>query len=250
MMRRSASRSMRPASLTSSRPLISSTPTLSRPTVGRSMSNRTRAMAAPMIAKSTSCWASAPMVAPTSSTMLSPRMVGQIAGNGRAVDVRHRAQAELRHRHQRAGIAGRNADIGLAVLDRFDRLPHGGFPAALTQRLAGLVVHRNGNVAMGEGGNRLDARQACQHRLDRLGFAEQQEADVGTALHDLLQGGQDDGRALVAPHHINGNPDQMRILSPARAAPSASPGISAKIAISWLRTTGKTAQPAAFTGFP
>ena len=35
-------------------PLISSTPTLSRPTVGRSMSNTARAMAAPMMAKSTS----------------------------------------------------------------------------------------------------------------------------------------------------------------------------------------------------
>ena len=38
-----------------------------------------RAMAAPMIAMSTRCMASAPIVAPTSSTMLSPRSVGHRA---------------------------------------------------------------------------------------------------------------------------------------------------------------------------
>ena len=38
-----------------------------------------RAMAAPMIAMSTRCPASAPIVAPTSSTMLSPRRVGHMA---------------------------------------------------------------------------------------------------------------------------------------------------------------------------
>ncbi len=36
-------------------------------------------MAAPRMAKSISWWASAPIVAPTSSTTLSPRSVGQIA---------------------------------------------------------------------------------------------------------------------------------------------------------------------------
>ena len=36
-------------------------------------------MAPPMTAKSKSCWASAPMVAPTSSTTLSPRIVGHSA---------------------------------------------------------------------------------------------------------------------------------------------------------------------------
>ncbi len=38
-----------------------------------------RAIAEPMIAMSTRCWASAPIVAPTSSTMERPRSVGQIA---------------------------------------------------------------------------------------------------------------------------------------------------------------------------
>ncbi len=76
---KAVSRSTRPAALTSSRPLISSTPTLRRPTVGLSMSNTMRAIAAPMIARSIRCWASAPIVAPTSSTIDSPRSVGHIA---------------------------------------------------------------------------------------------------------------------------------------------------------------------------
>ena len=59
-------------------PLISSVPTLRSPTVGRSRSNTMRAMAEPMIAMSTRWPASAPIVAPTSSTMLSPRMVGHM----------------------------------------------------------------------------------------------------------------------------------------------------------------------------
>ncbi len=70
---------MRPAALISSRPLISSTPMLSNPTVGRSIESTILAMAAPMIARSTRCWASAPMLAPTSSTMDLPRVVGHMA---------------------------------------------------------------------------------------------------------------------------------------------------------------------------
>ena len=48
-------------------------------------------MAPPIRAKSRSCWASAPIVAPTSSTMLSPRSVGQmpaIAGRSMVAMVR------------------------------------------------------------------------------------------------------------------------------------------------------------------
>src|SRR5215467_13929968 len=70
---------MRPASRTSSSPLTSSAPIFRRPTVGRSRSNSTRAMALPMTARSTRCLASAPIVAPTSRTIDSPRKVGHNA---------------------------------------------------------------------------------------------------------------------------------------------------------------------------
>ena len=60
-------------------PLISSTPILSNPTVGRSMARTIRAIAEPMTARSTRCRASAPMVAPRSRTIDLPRIVGHVA---------------------------------------------------------------------------------------------------------------------------------------------------------------------------
>ena len=51
------------------------------------------------------------------------------------------SQVEFGHRHQRAGIAGRDRDVGVALLDGVDGEPHRGLPAALAQRLARLVVH-------------------------------------------------------------------------------------------------------------
>ena len=72
-----------------------------------------RAMAAPITAKSTSMRASAPIVAPTSSTMLSPFSVGQIAAiAGRSMPGSAFRQ-KRRHRHQRAGVAGRDGRVGL-----------------------------------------------------------------------------------------------------------------------------------------
>ena len=63
----------------------------------------------------------------------------------RAVDALQHAQAESRHRHQRAGIAGGDRDIGLALFDGVDRLPHRRHLAAAAQRLARLVVHADGD---------------------------------------------------------------------------------------------------------
>ena len=71
-------RSNSAASRISSPPLISSTPILSRPTVGRSRPNNTRAIALPITASAIKWCASPPMVAPTSSITESPRMVGHI----------------------------------------------------------------------------------------------------------------------------------------------------------------------------
>ena len=130
-------------------PLISSTPILSSPTVGRSIPNRKRAIASPIIAKSTSCSASAPIVAPTSSTMLSLRRVGQMAAiAGRSMPAMV-LQAEARHRHEGAGIAGRNGDVGLAVASPPRSTCHiDAFPRPLPQRLARLVVHRHENIGV------------------------------------------------------------------------------------------------------
>ena len=101
--------------------------------------------------------ASPPMVAPRSSTTESPRIVGHTPAMRRAVDPRQRAQVEARHRHQRAGIAGGDRDIGLALLHGVDRKPHRRVLAAAAQRLARLVVHADGDVGMDDARGRLQA---------------------------------------------------------------------------------------------
>ena len=101
-----------------------------------------RAMAPPMTARSTRCGASAPIEAPTSSTIDSPRRSATAPRSPAARCPACILQIEFGHRHQRAGIAGRDRDVGFALLDRVDRKPHRGLAAALAQRLARLVVHR------------------------------------------------------------------------------------------------------------
>ena len=59
---------------------------------------------------------------------------------GRSMPSMH-LEIEARHGHQRAGIAGRDRDVGLALLDRVDGQPHRRLPAPVAQRLARLVVH-------------------------------------------------------------------------------------------------------------
>ncbi len=125
---------------TASLPFWSSEPTLRRPTVGRSRPRMARANASPITAKSTSCCASRWTLAPTSSTTLCPRLVGQnaaMAGRSRpSID----AQLKHRHRHQRAGVAGGDRDLGFLLRDALDGAPHAGVAAA-AQRLARLVFH-------------------------------------------------------------------------------------------------------------
>src|SRR5229473_2681473 len=143
---------MRPASRTSSSPLTSSTPIFRSPTVGRSRSNSTRAMALPITARSTRCLASAPIVAPTSRTIDSPRSVGH-----------------------KAAIAGRNRDIGLSLLDRVDRPPHGGFPAAMAQGLAGLIVHFYRHIGVDDARDGAQRRPIRQQRFERRPAADHDE---------------------------------------------------------------------------
>src|SRR5665213_60730 len=77
---------------TASLPFTSSAPTLRMPTVGRSRPRTARANASPITAKSTSWSASVPILAPTSSTTLCPRLVGHSAAiAGRSIFSRTRS---------------------------------------------------------------------------------------------------------------------------------------------------------------
>ena len=60
---------------------------------------------------------------------------GEQGGERGAVDPGHGAQRKLGHRHQRAGIAGRQSGVGGAVLHRVDRQP---IEVVLARRIAWL----------------------------------------------------------------------------------------------------------------
>ena len=139
---------MRPASRTGSRPFTSSTPMLSRPTLGRSRSNSTRAMALPITAMVDEMLGiGADRGAEIEHNRLAPQRRPQ-RRDRRPLDAVQRLEVEARHRHQRAGVAGGDGDIGLATLDRIDGEPHRRFPAAVAERLARLVIHADGHVGV------------------------------------------------------------------------------------------------------
>ena len=193
---------MRPASLTASTPLISSTPTLSSPTRraveieddaghGRAHHREIDEMAR----------IGADRRADIEHDALAAHGRPQ-AGDRRPVDLRHRLQAELRHRHQRAGIAGRDGDVGLAGLGRVDGAPHRGLVAAIAQGLARLVVHLHRDLGVMEGRDRLELGMGVEQRQDLLLVAEDDEARIGAALQRQRSARDDDSRAVIPAHRI------------------------------------------------
>ena len=123
-------------------------------------------------------------------------------GHCRAFNSGHCPQAELRHCHQCAGIAGGNTEIGLARLYRFNGAPHARLPAPPTQRLAGLVVHGNGYFAMDDAGNRFETRMAGQDLADRGFIAIEAKPQFRAALMCYGSTADDHGRTVVASHCI------------------------------------------------
>jgi len=124
-------------------------------------------------------------------------------GDGGAIDQRHRAQADFRHRHQRAGIAGGNRKIRLALLDRLDRLPHRGDAPAGAQRLAWFVAHFDGDVGMKNLGLAGERRVLLEQRGERRLVAVKLKGDVGPAHQRDGRRRHDDRRAVIAAHGVH-----------------------------------------------
>ena len=146
------------------------------------MSNSTRAMALPMTARLTRCCF---VGADRSADIEHDRFALQRRPqrrDRRPLDALDHLQIETRHRHQRAGIAGGDRDIGLALLHRVDGEPHRRFPAAVAQRLARLVVHADRQFRCATTRDlALSRGHAVEQRLDHRAVAEQHEFDVGMA---------------------------------------------------------------------
>ena len=183
-------------------PLISSTPTLSRPTVGRlDVEHDARHRRAHDREVDEVLGVGADRRADVEHDRFAAQRRPH-RRDRRAFDQRHRAQADFGHRHQRAGVAGRNRAIGLAFLDRVDRLPHRGGAPPRTQRLARLVRHLDRDFAVDDARLALERRIRGQQRRDRLLVAEQNEIDVGPALERDRRRVQHDRGPVVAAHRV------------------------------------------------
>ena len=97
----------------------------------------------------------------------------QARDHRRPADALQHPQGDFRHRHQGAGIAGRDDAIGLTVADQVDGLAHAAF-TALTQGHRGLVLvsHHAIGVDNAQAAG-IDATLAGHHRLQARLIADQ-----------------------------------------------------------------------------
>ena len=131
------------------------------------------------------------------------------AGDGGPVDLRHGAQANLGHGHQRAGVARRNRHVGLALLDRVQRQPHRGIAPPHAQRLARLGVHLDGDIGVEEARHRRQFRIGVQQRPQQFLVAGEDERQIGPPLQRDGGAGHDNGRSVVAAHGVERDPDRF-----------------------------------------
>jgi hypothetical protein len=127
----------------------------------------------------------------------------------RAIDTGHGAKAKGRHGHERAGVPGRDGDIGLFFLHRLDGEPHRRFPPAGPQGLTRFVVHLHGDIGVVEGGEIPDARIAVEKRHHLALAPVEHIADVGAPLARDRGAGHQRFRTMVAPHQVERDADGL-----------------------------------------
>ena len=161
-----------------------------------------RAKASPITAKSTSCSASHSMLAPQSSTTVWPRLVGHTEAMAGRVDAVDQPELVHRHRHQRAGVAGRDDRFRLAALHGFDGAPHAGVAAA-AQREARLLLHRHPPGAWRTLTRWPNLRGACRiSSFERGLVAVEDEFHGWVALQGPRECRYDNRRAGIAAHRV------------------------------------------------
>ena len=117
----------------------------------------------------------------------------------RALDRRHRVQAEFRHRHQGAGVAGGDRAIGRARFHRLDRLPHRRDAPPAAQRLARPVGHLDRDVGVKEARFPGQPGMALKEGPNRRLLAKQQKRDVGAPFERDRAAGHDNRRRTISP---------------------------------------------------
>ena len=114
----------------------------------------------------------------------------------------HRPQDQLRHRHEGAGVAGRDRDVGLALLHGLDRQPQARALAA-AQGLARLVAHGDGGVGVDDDARaRGERRRLLELGRDARLVAEEQEAQIRMSLERERRTGDHDLGAVIPAHGV------------------------------------------------
>ena len=132
------------------------------------------------------------------------------------VDARHRAQGDLAHRHQRAGVAGADRGARVAFLHRLDREAHRGLLGA-AQRGGGLLVPADDILAVEDLAGFAHVGMAFERAFDARPVADQQEVESVVIPAGQGRAGDHRAHALVAAHRINGDTRQAHALSPLRS---------------------------------
>lgn len=133
-------------------------------------------------------------------------------GDGGPLDTRHGAQAEFCHGHESAGVTCGNRNIGFANLHGFERAPHAGDIAATAQRLARLLIHRNGYFAVEKLCLFPKLRKLRQNGLTSGLLPIKQENHIVVPLQRLGSAGYGNIRAKISAHDVNCNSDHASLI--------------------------------------
>ena len=155
-----------------------------------------------MMAMSTRWAASAPMVAPTSSTMLSPRIVGQMAAMAGRSTCAMVLRQILAIAMSAPVLPAETAASASPVAHRLHGPPHGRLAAPGADRLARLVVHAHRHLGMADLDRALQARVRLDERRDGALVAEHEEAQGRMPLERQRRARHDDRGAVIAAHGV------------------------------------------------
>ena len=116
-----------------------------------------------------------------------------------------RLEHEVRDRVQRAGVAGADAGGGAPALHELHRDAHGRVLLA-ADRLARRLAHPH-DLA---GAHHFDAcahglRKRRQPRLDEIGVAHEERAQLRVLAQGAERSGNVFGRRMIAAHHVDGD---------------------------------------------
>ena len=194
-------------------PLITSSPTLSKPTLGCSLPCNEEANAQPRTANCSKCSASQSTFAPKSQPGgQAAFLVGQGMSDCGAVDSFLRLEHIARNCHQRRRIAGADRNIGGAGLDRFERHAH---RRALlgSERSGQRVAHFHDLLGVDD----LDAlayaricRPSLKLGLDLRRAPNQYQIGIGLPPGKRKRGRNRYRKTVVPAHAINCDADRHR----------------------------------------